>query len=60
MKEVQSETFNAKATAPKRLTLCSTGYDLFSAEKITIGLRRTAIVLTDVGMKLDFLTQSIV
>ena len=51
MKEVKFKWFSAKATAPKRATLWSAGYDLFSAEKVTIGSRCTATVSTDIGMK---------
>ena len=53
MKEVKFKRFSAKATAPKRTTIYFAGYDLFSAENVTIGSRRTAIVSTDIGMKFD-------
>ena len=53
MKELKFKRFSAKTAAPKRATLCSVGYDLFSAEKVTIGSRRTAIVSNDIDMKFD-------
>ena len=53
MKEVKFKRFSTKATAPKGATLWSAGHDLFSVEKVTIVSRRTAIALTDIGMKFD-------
>ena len=40
-----------KSYTPKRATLWSAGYDLSSAEKVTIGSRCTATVSADIGMK---------
>ena len=53
MKEVKFKRFSAKVTAPKRVTLCSVGYYLFSVEKFTISSCCTVIASTDIDMKLD-------
>lgn len=53
MKEGKLKTFSAKVTAPKRVTISSAGYDLFSCESITISSRGTAILLTNIDMKFD-------
>ena len=53
MKEVKFKSFSAKATALKRAILCSAGYNLFSAKKVTIGALRTGILFTDISMKFD-------
>ena len=53
MKEVKFKSFSAKATALKRAILCSAGYNLFPAKKVTIGARHTGILFTDISMKFN-------
>ena len=53
MKEVKFKRFSSKIIAPKIVTLCSAGEDLFSVKNVTIGSRRTATVSTNISMKFD-------
>ena len=53
MKGVKFKRFSAKAIAPKKVTLCSAGHNLFLAEKVTGSLHRTAIVSTNIDTKSD-------
>ena len=51
MKEIKFVIFSAKATAPKRVTIDSAGYDLYFAEKSVLKPRSVYVVTTDVGIQ---------
>ena len=53
MRQIKFKRFRHKANCPRRATVCSAGYDLFSAEKIVISTRSVTRISTYIGMQID-------
>ena len=55
MKKIKFVRFSYKARVPKCATIDSTGYDLHSAEKVTIKPRSVKAVSTEIGIQNQYL-----
>ena len=51
MKEIKFVRFSTRATAPRRATVDSAGYDLYSTEKCTVKARSVYSETTDIGIQ---------
>ena len=53
MHEIKLKRFSYKGTIPRRGTICSAGYDLYSAEKVEIPAWSVKKISTDIGFQID-------
>ena len=53
MRKIIFKRFSHKATCPRRGTIRSAGYDLYSTEKVEIPTRSVKKISTDIGLQTD-------